>query len=112
MYTRLVLSLYEVLSFATADDWSVGSEYPYGPYTGLPSNAQPTIGECCSPSSLSFIKPDVFSNKLSLYDFYNLLNNSNVKFDGVDGNFYFNNNLIERELKILQINNGEALQIN
>ena len=53
------------MSFAIEDDWSVGSEYPYGPYIGLPSNAQPTIGECCNPSSFSFIKPAVFSNKLS-----------------------------------------------
>ena len=47
------------------EDWSVGSEYAYGPYIGLPSNAQPTIGECSNPLSLSFIKPAVFSNKLS-----------------------------------------------
>ena len=40
------------------------------------------------------------------------VNNKNLKFDGVDGNFYFQNNLIERELGILQINRGQALQIN
>ena len=31
----------------------------------------------------------------------------NLKFDGVDGNFYFQDNLIERELGILQINKGQ-----
>ena len=53
------------MSFIIDEDWSVGSEYAYGPYIGLPSNAQPTIGECNNPLSLSFIKPAVFSNKLS-----------------------------------------------
>ena len=36
------------------------------------------------------------------------LNNSNIRFAGVDGNFYFSNNRIERDLQILQIDNGEA----
>ena len=42
----------------------------------------------------------------------NLIESENFKFDGVDGSFYFKNNLIERELKILQINSGKAVQIN
>ena len=29
----------------------LGSLYPYGPYIGLPSYAQPIIGECFTPSS-------------------------------------------------------------
>ena len=41
-----------------------------------------------------------------------LLNNQNIKFDGVDGNFNFQNNLIERDLKILKIQNGDSLLIN
>ena len=40
------------------------------------------------------------------------LNSSEIKFDGVDGEFYFKDNLIERELKILKINNGKATQVN
>ncbi len=54
----------------------------------------------------------LIDNNYNLTQFYQLMNNNNSKFDGVDGNFYFKNNLIERELKILQINNGKALQIN
>ena len=54
----------------------------------------------------------LINNNYNLKEFYELVDSKNFIFDGVDGNFYFNNNLIERELKILQINNGEALQIN
>ncbi len=54
----------------------------------------------------------LINNNYSVEEFYELVENKNFIFDGVDGSFYFNNNLIERELKILQINNGEALQIN
>ena len=54
----------------------------------------------------------LINNKYKLKDFYKLVDNKNLKFDGVDGNFYFQNNLIERELGILQINKGQALQIN
>ena len=41
-----------------------------------------------------------------------LLNNQNIKFYGVDGNFNFQNNVIERKLKILKIQNGDSLSIN
>ena len=41
-----------------------------------------------------------------------LLNNPNKKFDGIDGNFYFKNNIIERDLNILKINNGNSFVIN
>ena len=54
----------------------------------------------------------LINNNYNVKEFYELVDSKNFIFDGVDGNFYFNNNLIERELKILQINNGEALQIN
>ena len=36
----------------------------------------------------------------------------NKKFDGIDGNFYFKNNMIERDLDILKINNGNSYPIN
>ena len=52
------------------------------------------------------------NNNYSLREFYELIESENFKFDGVDGNFYFKNNLIERELKILQIKSGKALRIN
>ena len=54
----------------------------------------------------------LINNNYNLKEFYELMDNENFIFDGVDGNFYFKNNLIERELKILQINKGKALQIN
>ena len=54
----------------------------------------------------------IFKKKYKLNDLINLLNNSNKKFDGVDGNFYFKNNMIERDLNILKINNGNSFVIN
>ncbi len=54
----------------------------------------------------------VFSKKMSFNDLIKLLNNSSVKFDGVDGNFYFRDNMIVRNLDILQISNGSAKKIN
>ena len=41
-----------------------------------------------------------------------LLNNPKKKFDGIDGNFYFKNNMIERDLDILRINKGNSFVIN
>ena len=54
----------------------------------------------------------IYSNKYNLGDLLKLLNNPNKKFDGVDGNFYFKNNIIERDLDILKINNGKSFVIN
>ena len=54
----------------------------------------------------------LINTNYNLKEFYELIESKNFIFDGVDGNFYFKNNLIERELKILQIKNGKALQIN
>jgi len=54
----------------------------------------------------------LINNNYNIKEFYELIESKNFIFDGVDGNFYFKNNLIERELKILQIKNGKALQIN
>ena len=33
---------------------------------------------------------------------------NNIKFAGIDGNFYFNENKIERDLQILQIKNRDV----
>tara|TARA_Y100001970_G_scaffold262705_1_gene347272 strand:- start:2227 stop:3531 length:1305 start_codon:yes stop_codon:yes gene_type:complete len=54
----------------------------------------------------------LINNNYNIKDFYNLVDNKNLIFDGVDGNFHFKDNLIERELGILQIFKGQALQIN
>ena len=54
----------------------------------------------------------VFEKNLSYSELINLLNNSKIKFDGVDGKFYFKDNMIERDLDILKINRGAAEKIN
>ena len=54
----------------------------------------------------------VFKKNLSYSELINLLNSSKIKFDGVDGKFYFKNNMIERDLDILKINKGTAEKIN
>ena len=54
----------------------------------------------------------MFKEKMSLNEVYNLLNNQDIKFNGIDGGFYFKNNIIERELEILQITDGRAIKLN
>ena len=54
----------------------------------------------------------IFSKDLSFDNSLKLLNNENIKFDGVDGEFYFKKNMIERDLDILKISNGLAVKIN
>ena len=54
----------------------------------------------------------IYSKDYKLGDLVKLLNNPNQKFKGVDGNFYFKNNMIERDLNILKINNGKSFVVN
>ncbi|MDC3078805.1 hypothetical protein OA255_00300 [Pelagibacteraceae bacterium] len=54
----------------------------------------------------------IYSKDYKLGDVVKLLNNPNKKFSGVDGNFYFKNNMIERDLNILKIDNGNSVVIN
>ena len=54
----------------------------------------------------------IYSKEYNFGDLIKLLNNPNKKFYGIDGNFYFKNNLIERELEILEIKNGNSFIIN
>ena len=54
----------------------------------------------------------IYSKEYKIDDVVKLLNNPNKKFNGVDGNFYFKNNMIERDLNILKINNGNSFVIN
>ena len=54
----------------------------------------------------------IYSEQLNYNQLLNLLNNSTLKFDGVDGEFYFKDNMIERKLDILKISNGSAKKIN
>jgi len=53
----------------------------------------------------------VIENNYNLSSLYKLLNKSNIRFAGVDGSFYFLNNIIERDLNILKISNGKAINI-
>ncbi len=54
----------------------------------------------------------IYKKEFKLNDVIKLLNNPTKKFDGVDGNFFFKNNMIERDLDILKINNGTSIVIN
>ncbi len=54
----------------------------------------------------------IYKKKYKLGDVIKLLDNPNKKFDGIDGNFYFKDNIIERDLSILKINNGNSFVIN
>ena len=54
----------------------------------------------------------IYSKDYKFGDVLKLLNNPNKKFNGIDGNFYFKNNMIERDLNILKIDNGNSVVIN
>jgi len=54
----------------------------------------------------------IYTKEYKLGDVIKLLNNPSKKFDGIDGNFYFKDNMIERDLSILRINNGNSFVIN
>ena len=47
-------------------------------------------------------------NDYTTSNLYETLKKNNIRFSGVDGNFYFLNNIIERDLQVLQIKNGKA----
>ena len=64
------------------------------------------------PYDLVGLLNHIYSKQLSFNQMIELLNNPSVKFDGVDGKFFFRNNLIERDLDILKISNGKANKIN
>jgi len=53
----------------------------------------------------------VINNNYFISSLYELLNESNIKFSGVDGSFYFLNNAIERDLDILKIEKGKAISV-
>ncbi len=54
----------------------------------------------------------VFSNEMNFNELIETLNNSLIRFDGVDGKFNFKNNIVERNLDVLRIENGKATKIN
>ena len=50
----------------------------------------------------------LINNNYTTSALYNTLQNINIRFAGVDGNFYFLNNRIERDLQVLQIKDGQV----
>ena len=63
------------------------------------------------PFDLMGIISYIIDNNLSVEEAYGLLNNSSIKFDGIDGKFLFKDNSIFRELEILQIYEGSAKKL-
>ena len=61
------------------------------------------------PMTIAEQKVDALENQLTLEKTFELLNNPKLSFEGIDGHFSFENNLIKRELKLLQIKDGKAL---
>ena len=53
----------------------------------------------------------IVENQPNLESVFKLLNDQSLSFEGIDGKFSFENNLIKRELDILQITEGKALLI-
>ena len=53
----------------------------------------------------------IVENQPNLESAFKFLNDQSLSFEGIDGKFSFENNLIKRELGILQIIKGEALLI-
>ena len=47
-------------------------------------------------------------NDYTISNLYETLKKNNIRFSGVDGNFNFLNNRIERDLQVLQIKNGKV----
>ena len=50
----------------------------------------------------------ILDNNYTISSLYQLLNEGNVKFSGIDGSFYFLHNAIERDLGVLKINKGKV----
>jgi len=64
------------------------------------------------PYDLLGIVSYIINQEMTIEKAYNLLDNSQIKFDGIDGKFSFVKNVIFRELDILKIDNGRASKLN
>ena len=64
------------------------------------------------PYDLVGILSYLFKQNYNIGEAMNFLDNNKTKFDGIDGKFFFQNNVIFRELKILEINKGGAKKLN
>ena len=54
----------------------------------------------------------IIEKNLTVGSTTNLLNSNTITFEGIDGQFSFKDNLIKRELQVLEISNGIAKSIN
>ena len=64
------------------------------------------------PYDLLGIVSYIINQKMTIAQTYDLLDNSQIKFDGIDGKFSFVENVIFRELDILKIAKGSAIKLN
>ena len=64
------------------------------------------------PYDLLGIVSYIINQKMTVAQAYDLLDNSQIKFDGIDGKFSFVENVIFRELDILKIAKGSAIKLN
>ena len=53
----------------------------------------------------------IYEKELSLEEINSLFKDQKIKFEGVDGSFLFKNNIIKRDLNILEIKNGSAKKL-
>ena len=60
------------------------------------------------PYDLIGILEYIINNKLNLKETHQLLNDKSISFDGIDGKFSFEKNIISRKLNVLKISNGKA----
>ena len=60
------------------------------------------------PYDLIGILEYIINNKLNLKETHQLLNDKSTLFDGIDGKFSFEKNIISRKLNVLKISNGKA----
>ena len=64
------------------------------------------------PYDLLGIVSYIINQEMTIGKAYDFLDNSQIKFDGIDGKFSFIENVIFRELDILKISKGRALKLN
>jgi len=64
------------------------------------------------PYDLLGVINHMINKEMTLKEAYNLLDSEDVKFNGIDGKFYFIDNVVFRELQILKIKKGEAKKLN
>ena len=64
------------------------------------------------PYDLLGIVSYIINQEMTIEKAYDLLDNSQIKFDGIDGKFSFVENVIFRELDILKIAKGNAIKLN